>query len=188
MLLTTFLVDDFISSTTFCDGLLFWQIATNRYFRLAMRKSGQSLNLIGCIFSFEKWKESILFQVFPQLLINNFAYKQQNVMLTTKNHQWEKLLTTFCLTCQQPYTESQLPRDIFIPVVFCQLGGGGGGGEDRIMLTVEKEEASIFQSADLATTVVDIFVELYCLQDQWLTYKFGKHVSFLLSWINTVKM
>ena len=34
------------------------------------------------------------------------------------------------------------------------------------MLTVEKEEASIFQSADLATTVVDIFVELYCLQDQ----------------------
>ena len=32
----------------------------------------------------------------------------------------------------------------------------------RRLLTVEKEEASIFQAADLATTVADMFIELYC--------------------------
>ena len=32
----------------------------------------------------------------------------------------------------------------------------------RRLLTVEREEASIFQAADFATTVADMFVELYC--------------------------
>ena len=36
------------------------------------------------------------------------------------------------------------------------------GNGARRLLTAEKEEASIFQAADLATTVADMPVELYC--------------------------
>ena len=36
------------------------------------------------------------------------------------------------------------------------------GNGARRLLTVEKEEASTFQAADLATTVADMFIELYC--------------------------
>ena len=36
------------------------------------------------------------------------------------------------------------------------------GNGARRLLTVEKEEASTFQSADLATTVADMLAELYC--------------------------
>ena len=36
------------------------------------------------------------------------------------------------------------------------------------LLTVEKDEASTFQLADLATTAADMFIVLYCQQDQLL--------------------
>ena len=79
-------------------------------------------------------------------------------MLTTKSMDQKKSLTTFCLICQQPYTKSQLPREIFVPVVFFMTGGNGA----RRILTVKKEETSSFQAADLATTVADMLIELYC--------------------------
>ena len=44
-------------------------------------------------------------------------------------------------------------------MVFLTTGGLGPGD----FLTAEKEQASIFQAADVATTVADMFVELYCL-------------------------
>ena len=36
------------------------------------------------------------------------------------------------------------------------------GNGARRLLTVEKNVASNFQAADLATTVADMFIELYC--------------------------
>ena len=39
-----------------------------------------------------------------------------NFMLTKNIIDEKKSSTTFCLICQQPYTKSQLPREIFIPV------------------------------------------------------------------------
>ena len=36
------------------------------------------------------------------------------------------------------------------------------GNLARRRLTVEKDEASTLQTADLATTVADMFIELYC--------------------------
>ena len=53
----------------------------------------------------------------------------------------------------------------FHPVVFLTIKGN----EARILLTVEKDDASIFQTADLTTTVADTSVELHCLQEQLLT-------------------
>ena len=49
---------------------------------------------------------------FSRLLIDNFGDTEQTFMLTTK-----KSLTTFpfCLLCQQPYTKSQSPKEIFYP-------------------------------------------------------------------------
>ena len=59
----------------------------------------------------------------------------------------------------------------------------------RRLSTVEKEEASTFQAADLATTV-----PLRCLQN-YIASKtnhcfksFGKNISFLLYWIHKAKM
>ena len=59
----------------------------------------------------------------------------------------------------------------------------------RRLSTVENEEASPFQAADLATTV-----PLTCLQN-YIACKtnhcfksFGKNISFLLYWIHKVKM
>ena len=59
----------------------------------------------------------------------------------------------------------------------------------RRLSTVEKEEASTFQAADLATTV-----PLTCLQN-YIASKtnhcfesFGKNISFLLYWIHKVKI
>ena len=59
----------------------------------------------------------------------------------------------------------------------------------RRLSTVEKEEASTFQAADLATTA-----PLTCLQN-FIASKtnhcfksFGKNISFLLYWIHKVKM
>ena len=70
----------------------------------------------------------------------------------------KKLSTTFCLVCQRPYTKSQLLGEIFIPVgSFGKMGNGA-----RRFSTVEKEEASIFHAADLATTLADMLAELYC--------------------------
>ena len=43
-------------------------------------------------------------------------------------------------------------------------------------MTVEKEETSIFQEADLATTVVDMSVKLYCYN-----YCFKRFVRTLVS-------
>ena len=55
-------------------------------------------------------------------------------------------------------TRSQSPREIFIPVVFLMTEEMGPGD----FLTVEKEEATTFQAADLASTVAEMFIELYC--------------------------
>ena len=46
------------------------------------------------------------------------------------------------------------------------------GNRARRLVTVEKEKAAIFQAADLATTVADMPVELYCYQDQLLFQMF----------------
>ena len=48
-------------------------------------------------------------------------------------------------------------RNFHLSGLFDNWGNGA-----RRLLTIEKEEASIFQAADLATTVADMFVELYC--------------------------
>ena len=79
-------------------------------------------------------------------------------MLTTKNYPKESLQLHFASSVNS-LTQSQSPREIFIPVVFLTTGGLRPGD----FLTVEKEETSIFQAANVATTVADMFVELYCL-------------------------
>ena len=100
---------------------------------------------------------------------------------------------TLSHSCQEKFS--------IIPVgSFEQLVGGMGPGDFRQLkkstappqrLWVEKEEASTFQAADLATTV-----PLTCLQNYIFgTSKtnhyfksFGKNISFLLYWIHKVKM
>ena len=54
-------------------------------------------------------------------------------------------------------------------------------------MTVEKEEASTFQSADLSITVADMFVELYCqlYKTNYCLEVLVKTLVFLLYWIHT---
>ena len=42
------------------------------------------------------------------------------------------------------------------------LFGDWGNGARRFSTVEREEEASIFQAADIATTVADMFIELYC--------------------------
>ena len=59
----------------------------------------------------------------------------------------------------------------------------------RRLLTVEKEEASTFQAADLATTVPLTCLQNYIASKTNHCFKsFGKNISFLLYWIHKVKM
>ena len=59
----------------------------------------------------------------------------------------------------------------------------------RRLLTVEKEEASTFQVADLATTVPLTCLQNYIASKTNHCFKsFGKNISFLLYWIHKVKM
>ena len=67
----------------------------------------------------------------------------------------KKLSTTFCLGCQHKITI--VKRNLHSSGVFWTTGEMGP--ED---LTVEKEEASTFQAADLTTTVADMLAELHC--------------------------
>ena len=63
------------------------------------------------------------------------------------------------------------------------------GNGARTLLTVEKEEASTFKAADLATTVADMLAELYTANNTNHCFKsFGKNISFPLYWIDKVKM
>ena len=56
-------------------------------------------------------------------------------------------------------------------------------------LTVEKEEASTFQAADLATTVPLTCLQNYIASKTSHCFKsFAKNISFLLYWIRKVKM
>ena len=68
-----------------------------------------------------------------------------------------KSLTSFCLVCQQPHKVTIAKRNFHPSGLFDDWGN-----EARRLLTVEKEEASIFQAADLTTTMADMFIELYC--------------------------
>ena len=59
----------------------------------------------------------------------------------------------------------------------------------RRLLTVEKEEASTFQAADLATTAPLTWLQNYIASKTNHCFKsFGKNISFLLYWIHKVKM
>ena len=59
----------------------------------------------------------------------------------------------------------------------------------RRLSTVEKEEASTFQAADLATTVPLTCSQNYIASNTNHCFKsFGKNISFLLYWIHKVKM
>ena len=63
------------------------------------------------------------------------------------------------------------------------------GNGARRLLTVEKEEASTFQAADLATTVADMLLEIYIPNKTNHCFEsFGMNNSFLLYWIHKVKM
>ena len=75
-----------------------------------------------------------------------------------------------------------------IPVGSFELLNNWWNGARRLS-TVEKEEASTFQAADLATTVPLTCLQNYIASKTNHCFKsFGKNISFLLYWIHKVKM
>ena len=100
-----------------------------------------------------------------------------NFMLTTKIN-GEKSCQLHLASCVNSFTPSHTYQEKFSSQ--WDLLDNWWNGAWRL-LTVEKEEASTFQAADLATTV-----PLTC---NYIASKgFGKNISFLLYWIHKVKM
>ena len=62
-----------------------------------------------------------------------------------------------------PRLSTALHKVTIVKIIFCPSGLFNDWGiRARRLLTVEKDEASNFQAADLATIVADMFIELYC--------------------------
>ena len=130
-----------------------------------MRKSGRSLNLIDAFSLLNSENKSIHFCCgqqlffFSQLLIDDFGDTWENFMLMTKN--FREKVVDYILPCLSTalHKVTSIKRNFHPSGLF-----GNWGTEARRLLRVEKEEASIFEAEDLATTTVaDIFVELYYL-------------------------
>ena len=136
-------------------------------------ESGRSLNLTDEFSLLKSENKSILFlltTVFSQLLIDNFGDTQQISCWRQKIMDEKKLSTTFCLFCQQPYTKSQLPREIFIPVGFFeQLVEWGQETFD----SWKRGGINFSSSRSCYHCTTDMLAELYCQQDQSLFQKFS---------------
>ena len=120
------------------------------------------LNLIDEFFPSEKWK-----QINPFFVDNSFFFTTSFFLKTAAF--FKKLSTTFCLICQQPYTKSQLPREIFIPVgSFEQLVEWG----QETFNSWKRGYINFSSSRSCYHCTTDMLIELYCQQDQSLFQKF----------------
>ena len=145
-------------STTFSSWWLFlgnnflWSMTVLKHSYKLMsyvvdKKSGRSLNLIDTFVLMKSKNESILFccrQVFHNFSLTTLVIQSKISCWRQNIIDEKKSLTAFCLVCQQPYTKSQSPREIFIPVVSLMVGGMGPGD----FWQLKEEKASIFQAAD----------------------------------------
>ena len=78
-------------------------------------------------------------------------------MLMTKIIDEKRSLATFCLLLIALHKVTIIKRNFYPSCLFDDWETGPGD-----FLTAENEEASIFQAADFATNVADMFIELYC--------------------------
>ena len=90
-------------------------------------KSGTLLNLINAFAIVKSENESILFfdKFFTTSHWQFWWYRAKFHVDDKQIIDEKKSLTSFCFVCQQPYTKSQSPREIFITVVFLITGRMG---------------------------------------------------------------
>ena len=151
--------------------------------------SGRSLNLIDEFSLLKNENKSILF-LSTTVFFHNFSL---TILVThSKFHVDDKKLL-MRKSCQLHFASSV---NSLTPSHNCQEKFSSQWGllnnwwnGTRRLSTVEKEDASTFQAADLATTVPLTCLQNYIASKTNHCFKsFGKNISFLLYWIHKVKI
>ena len=154
--------------------------------------SGRSLNLIDEFSLLKSENKSILFLLttvccfffhnfsLTTLVTHSKFHVDDKKILTRKSCQLHFALSVNSLTlshnCQEKFSSQ-----------WGLLKNWWNGA--RRLLIVEKEEASTFQAADLATTVPLTWFQNYIASKTNHCFKsFGKNINFLFYWIHKVKM
>ena len=154
------------------------------------RESVRSLNLIDEFSLLKSENKSILFFVDNSFFFHNFSLT--TLVTHSKFHVDDKklLMRTICqlhfASSVNSLTLSHNCQEKFSSQWGLLKNWWNGA---RRLSTVEKEEASTFQAADLATTVPLTCLQNYIASKTNHCFKsFGKNISFLLYWTHKVKM